>query len=318
MLIYILFLLGFPLLIGGAYATVRGASTLALKLGISELVIGMTVVAFGTSAPELLVSTFAAFKGSPDVGTGNIIGSNLSNLLLIIGIASLITPLKMQKSIRRREIPFTLLATLILLVLVNDTILNGTDNNSLNLGDGIVLLGFFSIYLYYIFSLSKAGDEPVEKVETTSSIPLALLFLAAGIAGLGFGGQWLVDGASTIAARLGMSEALIGLTVVALGTSLPELATSVTAALRGQPDMAIGNVVGSNVFNILWILGFSSVLHEVGFNISLNIDLLFLIFVTLLFFLFTFTGKKHQIGRVEGGIFLLFYALYIVFVVVRG
>lgn len=317
MLIYILFLLGFPLLIGGAYATVRGASTLALKLGISELVIGLTVVALGTSAPELLVSTFAAFKGSPDVGTGNIIGSNLSNLLLIIGIASLIAPLKMQKSIRMREIPFTLLATLILLVLVNDTILNGSGANSLNLGDGLVLLGFFSIYLYYIFSLTKEGEEPVEKVETTS-MPMALLLLVVGITGLGFGGQWLVDGASTIAERLGMSEALIGLTVVALGTSLPELATSVTAALRGQADMAIGNVVGSNVFNILWILGFSSVLHEIGFNSSLNTDLLFLIFVTLLFFLFTFTGKKHQIDRVEGGIFLLFYVLYIIFVVVRG
>ncbi len=317
MLIYILFLLGFPLLIGGAYATVRGASTIALKLGVSELVIGLTVVALGTSAPELLVSTFAAFKGSPDVGTGNIIGSNISNLLLILGVASVITPLKMQKSIRWREIPFTLLATIVLMVVANDTILAGRVQNSLDLSDGLILLGFFAIYLYYIFSLTKEKNETGEKVETTS-LPLAIVLVVAGIVGLGLGGQWLVDGASTIALRLGMSEALIGLTIVALGTSLPELATSVTAALRGNADMAVGNVVGSNVFNILWILGFSSMLHEINYNLTLNADMVFLILITLVFFLFTFTGGKHRIDRLEGGLFLLCYVVYIVLVVIRG
>lgn len=317
MLIFILFLLGFPLLIGGAYATVRGASTIALRLGVSELVIGLTIVAMGTSAPELLVSTLAAFKGSPDVGTGNIIGSNLSNLLLIIGVASIIAPLKMQESIRWREIPFTLLATLVLMIAANDVILTGAEENALDLSDGLILLGFFAIYLYYIFSLTKEKAESVEKIETTS-LPLAIALVAAGIVGLGLGGQWLVDGASTIARRLGMSEALIGLTIVALGTSLPELATSVTAAIRGNADMAVGNVVGSNIFNILWILGFSSTIHKINYNRILNIDMLFLIFVTLVFFLFTFTGKKHRVDRFEGGIFLLGYVLYIVFVVIRG
>ena len=210
-----------------------------------------------------------------------------------------------------------LLATLVLMIAANDVILTGASENALDLSDGLILLGFFAIYLYYIFSLTKEKTESVEKIETTS-LPLAIALVAAGIVGLGLGGQWLVDGASTIARRLGMSEALIGLTIVALGTSLPELATSVTAALRGNADMAVGNVVGSNIFNILWILGFSSTIHKINYNRILNIDMLFLIFVTLVFFLFTFTGKKHRVDRFEGGIFLLGYVLYIVFVVLRG
>ncbi len=317
MLVYILFLLGFPLLIGGAYAMVKGASTIALDLGVSELVVGLTIVALGTSAPELLVSSLAAFKGSPDVGMGNIIGSNLSNQLLIIGIAAVIAPLKLHESIRWREIPFTLLATLILIVVANDTLLAGSAENNLSLADGIVLLGFFSIYLYYIFSIYKDRDQPPEKIEATS-LPLAFVYIIFGIAGLGLGGQWLVDGASRIALRLGMSEALIGLTIVAVGTSLPELATSITAARRGKADIAVGNVVGSNIFNILWILGFSSTLHHINFNPILNIDLLYLVLITLIFFLFTFTGRRHRIDRSEGVIFILAYLLYIVYVVVRG
>ena len=317
MLVYILFLLGFPLLIGGAYAMVKGASTIALDLGVSELIVGLTIVALGTSAPELLVSSLAAFKGSPDVGMGNIIGSNLSNQLLIIGIAAIIAPLKLHASIRWREIPFTLLATLILIVIANDAILTGSSGNSLSLADGIVLLGFFSIYLYYIFSIYKDRNEPPEKVEATS-LPLAFVYTLVGIAGLGLGGQWLVDGASRIALRLGMSEAFIGLTIVAVGTSLPELATSVTAARRGKADIAVGNVVGSNIFNILWILGFSSTLHHINFNPLLNIDLLHLVLITLVFFLFTFTGRSHCIDRSEGAIFIFGYLLYLVFVVIRG
>ncbi|MFP4427992.1 MAG: calcium/sodium antiporter [Desulfovermiculus sp.] len=312
-------IVGLPLLLGGAHSLVSGASSIALRLGVSRLIVGLTVVAMGTSAPELLVSLIAAFQGAADMAVGNVLGSNMANILLILGISAMIRPLAMEKTIRWREIPFVLLSTLVLVVLANDKILTQAPGSRLDRADGLAMLGYFAVYLYYLFSVAKnstagqeeSGGRPIKQ-------PMAWVLVLAGIAGLTLGGQWLVSGAQTIAAALGMSQALIGLTILAVGTSLPELATSVTAALRGNADIAVGNVVGSNIFNILWILGVTATITPIDYNTALNLDLWLLVAVSLLFFLFTFTWKEHKIDRREGGLFFILYIGYLIFLILRG
>lgn len=312
-------IVGLPLLLGGAHSLVSGASSIALRLGVSRLIVGLTVVAMGTSAPELLVSLIAAFQGAADMAVGNVLGSNMANILLILGISAMIRPLAMEKTIRWREIPFVLLSTLVLVVLANDQILTQAPGSRLDRADGLAMLGYFAVYLYYLFSVAKnstggqeeSGGRPITQ-------PMAWVLVLAGIAGLTLGGQWLVSGAQTIAAALGMSQALIGLTILAVGTSLPELATSVTAALRGNADIAVGNVVGSNIFNILWILGVTATITPIDYNTALNLDLWLLVAVSLLFFLFTFTWKEHKIDRREGGLFFILYIGYLIFMILRG
>lgn len=318
-LTYILFVLGFPALLWGADLLVRGSGTIALRLGMPELTIGLTIVAFGTSAPELIVSVVSAFKGSADLAVGNVVGSNTANILLILGVAAVIRPLAMDRSLRWREIPFVLLSVLVLAVLANDRVLGGgTGNSVLSRGDGLVLLGYFFIYMYYVFSVAHSREEELfERIETTS-LPLAVLFIVGGAAGLAVGGQWIVDGARQMARAAGMSEALIGLTIVSIGTSLPELATSAVAAKKGNTGLAVGNVVGSNIFNVLWILGLTASIRPINFNMMLNVDIWILCGIIGLFFLFTFTGKRHKIDRLEGAAFLLLYCGYIVFIILRG
>lgn len=315
---YLLLLAGLPLLLAGAWSAVSGAGALALGLGVSRLTVGLTVVAIGTSAPELIVTLASAWQGATDMALGNILGSNLANTLLILGLCALLTPLALQRTMRRREIPFALLATLVLAVLVNDAIISGAPLSLLSRGDGLALLGYFAIYMYYMFSVSgEEANESSLPVPPRSMFLAALLFLA-GIAGLTLGGHWLVAGAKAIALDLGMSQALVGLTVLAIGTSLPEMATSVTAAVRGDTDMALGNIVGSNVFNILWILGVSAAVTPLGYNQMLNLDMAVLVLATLLFFLFTFTGKRHSVDRLEGVCLLCLYGAYIGFLILRG
>jgi cation:H+ antiporter len=315
---YLQLILGLPVLLGGAWLLVRGASSLAVRLGVPELVVGLTIVAFGTSAPELIVSFLSAFRGATDLAVGNVVGSNISNTLLILGLAGLIRPLAMEKSIRWREIPFCLLATLMLVVLANDAFFGAGEGAVLARGDGLVLLGFFAVYLYYLATVAGTGDAAaVQGVEPTSP-PVSAVMVAIGIPALALGGQWLVNGASEIAVSLGMSQALVGLTIVAVGTSLPELATSIMAAARGSADIAVGNVVGSNVFNVLWILGATAAIGPVEYNTALNADVWFLAGATVLFFIFTFTGKRHKIDRPEAGLFLGLYLAYLVFIIVRG
>lgn len=315
---YLLLLIGFPLLLAGAWTTVSGAGALALGLGVSRLTVGLTVVAVGTSAPELIVTLASAWQGAADMALGNVVGSNLANTLLILGLCALLTPLALERTMRRREIPFALLATLVLAVLVNDAIISGAPLSLLSRGDGLALLGYFAIYMYYMFSLSGESSAESSSPVAQKSMPVAALLFLAGIAGLSLGGHWLVAGARAIALDLGMSEALVGLTVLAVGTSLPEMATSVTAAVRRDADMAVGNIVGSNVFNILWILGVSAAVTPLGYNLMLNLDLAVLVLATLLFFLFTFTGRRHKIDRLEGICFLCLYAAYIGFLILRG
>jgi len=314
---YVLLLSGLALLLAGAWTTVSSAGSLALSLGVSRLVVGLTVVAIGTSAPELIVSLASAWRGAADMALGNVMGSNLANTLLILGIAALFTPLALKKTMRRREIPFALLATLVLLVLANDTLISGVSGSYLVRGDGLALLGYFAIYMYYMFSHAAEGEaDPLSS--PARSAPVAGLMLLAGLAALALGGHWLVTGAREVALTLGLSEALIGLTILAVGTSLPEMATSVTAAARGDADMAVGNVVGSNIFNILWILGLTATVTPLRYNTLLNVDMGLLLLATLLFFLFTFTGRRHRIDRPEGTCFLILYGAYTGFLILRG
>lgn len=317
MLIYILFILGFIFLIKGADLLVEGSSSLAKRLGVSDIVIGLTIVSLGTSAPELLVNIVASFKGNADIGIGNILGSNISNIFLILGISSLIFPLKIKHNTTWKEIPLNMIAVVVLFLMANDVWVDGAAASILTRGDGIILMIFFIIFMYYTFGLAKAHKEKHDgkhKHPVIKAIGMTLL----GIVGLAYGGGWVVDGAVTIAKQFGLSEALIGLTIVAVGTSLPELATSAMAAYKHKTDIAIGNVVGSNLFNIFWVLGLSALIRPMPFNPMINTDILVCLIATVMLFAFCFTKSRYQIDRIEGGVFILMYIAYIVFLIMRG
>jgi cation:H+ antiporter len=296
---------------------VVGASALAGRLGISALVIGLTIVAFGTSAPELVVNLLASLSGNTDLAIGNVVGSNIANILLILGLSATVYPLAVKSTTLWKEIPFALLAVVMLFLLANDAMIDGEAASVLTRIDGLVLIGFFIIFLYYIIGLAKSGSSEVEDVPDMS-ISKASFYTVLGIAGLVIGGKWIVDGAIAIASSLGVSETLIGLTVVAIGTSLPEMATSVVAAYKKNVDIAIGNVVGSNIFNVFWILGISSFINPLPFSPALNFDLTVTIGVTLVLFLTLFIGRRHQIERWQGVTFVVIYVMYIIFLVLRG
>lgn len=312
------FLLGLLLLLYGADSLVRGASSIAKKAGLSALFIGLTIVSFGTSLPELMVNVMASLRGSNDIAIGNVLGSNISNILLILGISASIYPLSVKKGTVSKEIPFSLLAVAALFFLVNDALLNGNGFSILSRADGLVLLLFFIIFMYYTVGISRKsdadGDHPVK------SYPhyLAASMVLGGMIGLFVGGNLLVDGAIKLAQSFGLSEALIGLTVVAVGTSLPELATSAVAAYRRQSDIAIGNIVGSNIFNIFWILGFSAIIKPLHFSLDLNIDLVVVMAATILLVFFSFIGKRNVIQRWNGTFLVSLYFIYIVYLVLRG
>lgn len=315
MLVYILFILGFVFLIKGADLLVDGASSIAQKLNISAIVIGLTIVAFGTSAPELVVNIFASLNGNTDIAIGNILGSNIANILLILGISAIIFPLVAKRGTVWKEIPLSLLAAVILAVMANDALIDGGSFSGLTRIDGIVLIAFFIIFLYYTFGIAKVeGEASVEDIEQCSYTK-SILYICVGLAGLVFGGMWIVDGAVSIAEHVGISQSLIALTIIAIGTSLPELATSAVAAYKKQTDIAIGNIVGSNIFNIFWILGISSVISPLPFSPLSGVDLLMTIFVSLLLFLLMFVGKKHTVERWQGVLMVILYVAYIVFLI---
>lgn len=321
MLVYILFAVGIFLLVKGADYLVEGSTSLAKKLRVPTLIIGLTIVAFGTSMPELIVNIVSAIKGTGEVAFGNIIGSNISNILLILGIAALITNLKIQHSTIWKEIPFSLLAIIVLFVFSNVFFLDKLNINSLLRTEGIILLLFFVIFLYYVFELVKRKklqfeDKKIE-IKKHSGVVIFLMILGGSV-GLYFGGKWTVEGAISIAQACGLSQFLISATIIAIGTSLPELITSITAALKKDVDLAVGNVVGSNIFNIFWILGVSAIIKPIPFPSFINIDLIILLFATLLLFLFMFVGKRHELERWQGIIFLLIYISYIAFIIIRG
>ena len=319
MLTYFLFLLGFVLLIKGADFLVDGASAIARRFNISDLVIGLNVVAFGTSTPELFVNIVASARGNTDIAIGNVLGSNISNVFLILGISAIIYPLSVSKGTVWKEIPFSLLAVITLGLMANDQVIDGDSSSLLTRIDGLVLLAFFTIFLYYSFSIAKAIEGLDEHVPAkATSFVKSILLVIAGLIGLTLGGKWIVDGAVTLAKSFGMSESLVGLTIVAVGTSLPELATSAMAAYKKNVDIAVGNVVGSNIFNIFFVLGISATIKPLPFQTKSNLDIAVVTVSSLLLFLFMFTGKKRSLDRWEGIVSLFLYGGYIAFLIIKG
>ncbi len=304
---------GFVFLVFGADWLVNGASALAKKYNVSDLAIGLTIVAFGTSAPELVVNVFAAAQGSHDIVLGNIIGSNNFNLLVILGIAGIITPLAVQHSTVWKEIPFSLLAVAFLFVFANDMFTEGA--GVISRIDGIIMLLFFAWFLWYVAKQLKNDPADAEIIAKPYPGWKMALLIVGGLAALIAGGRLVVTSAVDIARVMGMSEKLIGLTIVAAGTSLPELATSVVAAIKKNNDIAVGNIIGSNIFNIFLILGLSSVINPVIYSPAFNIDLILLTIGTLLLFFAMFTGKKHKLDRWEAILLLAIYIGYTVYLV---
>lgn len=314
-IVLILFFVGFLFLIKGADFLVDGASSIAKKYNISPIVIGLTIVAFGTSMPELVVNIFASLSGNSEIAIGNILGSNIANVLLILGISSLIYPLTAKRNTVIKEIPFSLLAALVLFFLANDKLIDGESASVVSRSDGMILIAFFIIFMYYTIGLTKGDHAPDENEGDIKELSnqKSILFVLLGLTGLVIGGKWIVDGAVVLARMVGMSESVIGLTVVAIGTSLPELATSAVAAYKKQTDIAIGNVVGSNIFNIFWILGVSSIIHPLPFSSSSNIDILLTVFASLVMFLGMYIGKRHTLGYKEGIGMLIIYFSYLAY-----
>jgi cation:H+ antiporter len=311
----LLLVLGFVILIKGADWLVNGSVSLAKHYKVSELVIGLTIVAFGTSAPELIVNIISSIKGLNDVTMGNIVGSNLFNLMLILGLSGIIYPLIVQVKTIRNEIPFSLLAAIVLLVLANYTF-NERGILTLNRLDGAILLGFFIIFMVYIFVNLRSNKETVEAGYKILKPSISLFLILIGLVSLILGSRLVVDNAVKIAHLFGASEKLIGITIISAGTSLPELVTSVVAAFRKKSDIAIGNIIGSNIFNIFLILGISSLITPIKYNSSFNFDILLLIIATILLFAFMFSGKKHKLDRWESALFLIGYAGYITYLLI--
>lgn len=312
MLLNIIFLIGgLIILMYGANLLVDGGAALAHRLKVSAMVIGLTVVAFGTSTPELVVNIVSSAEGSSALALGNVMGSNIFNILAILGITALITPLGVQKTTTWVEIPLAAFAAILVLILVN-----GEPTGIITRAEGICLLCFFVVFLLYTLALARyrgAGTGEEVKIKDYS-MGKSLLFIGLGLAGLIGGGRLLVTGAVHIAQNLGISERIIGLTIVSIGTSLPELATSVIAARKNNADIAIGNVVGSNLFNTFLILGTSSVISPLQAPASSTTDLLVNILASVLLFLFIFTGRGRKISRWEGGIFLILYIGYLLYI----
>ncbi len=315
MLYIALLIVGLVILIAGAEYLVRGSSSMARKMGLSTIVIGLTVVAFGTSAPEFVVNLMSAAKGSTDLAIGNIVGSNLANILLILGIGATIKTLKVKEGTTFKEIPFALLAIATLAVMGNDVFFEGGGTNVVGRIDGIILLAFFVIFMYYTFGMSKVEGERegVDVYPWSRSIGMFIV----GIVGLTLGGTLIVNNAIELASLAGLSEALIGLTIVAIGTSLPELATTVVAIRKGHTDLAIGNAIGSNIFNVFWVLGVSAVVRPLPFDVHGNIDVLFTTAATFVLFITMFIHKKHTIQRWQGIAFICTYLAYITYAIIR-
>ena len=305
----LLLAVGFFLLVKGADWFVDGASSIADKFGIPQLVIGLTIVAMGTSAPETAVSITAAIKGNADIAVGNVVGSNILNILIILGISSVITAIAVAKTTIRYEIPIMLIITFLLLAL-------GANDGIINLWEGIILLVCFAAYLFYMFVMVKRGEMQAEDIESVDK-PLWKMLLACvvGLALIVLGSDVTVDAATALAKAFGMSEKFIGLTIVALGTSLPELFTSVIAAKKGKADIAIGNIVGSNIFNILFVLGTSALIIPVVFEMSFVIDCLVAVAAGVILWLCV--CRKKKLNRLDGIIMLTSYAVYFAYLLIK-
>jgi cation:H+ antiporter len=311
----LLVIAGFACLIFSANWMVNGASALAKKFRVSDLAIGLTIVAFGTSAPEMVVSIIASVEGYPDIVLGNIVGSSNFNLFVILGLSGLILPITVQSSTAWKEIPISLFVAVLLLFLLNDFSLSG--QSYLSGIDGVIMLALFLLFLYYVYGQMKKDQhmQSTQEIAAQMSAGKIVVLILSGLAGLIIGGQLVVSSSVNIANSLGVSEKIIGLTIVAAGTSLPELVTSVVAAAKKNCDIAIGNVIGSNIFNILLILSISSIVKPIAYNPKFNTDLLILIGGTLFLLTSMLTGQRKKLDRWEAGLLFGFYLIYTAYLV---
>ena len=319
----LLLLAGFALIILGANYFTEGASALALRFGISEFIIGMTVVAIGTSMPELVVSLLSAIKGSSDMAIGNVVGSNMFNVLVILAASAIIRPIPLTRDNMRKDLPFLMLASVACLVVASDVFLSGAGEGVISRSEGLLLLGFFLVFMAYtIFSGKQTGKISISEkkkrvLARRKHILVVILMIVGGCAGLVFGADLFLDNATAIARSLGISEAVIAVTLVAAGTSMPELATSVVAAVKGNTDIALGNIVGSNIVNIFLVLGASATVKPLTMGDIIPGDMIVNIVVSLLIFMCAFTFRKDYIDRKEGIIFLFLYVAYVWWLMVR-
>ena len=322
----IIMLVGFVLLVKGADLLVNGASNIAKKFHIPEIVIGLTIVSIGTSMPELMVSLTSAVEGHSDISIGNVIGSNIANLLLILGLCAIIKNLNFKKETKFFESPFALIITILLFIFANNRIVDQT--GTIARFEGIILVVLCVLFIIYNIIMAKKGEEfdGISKDLVIVNIEMStarytiksIIFIILGIVCLKFGGDFVVNSASEIARMLGMSEKLISLTIIAVATSLPELATSVIATKKGEVDLAIGNIIGSCIFNILLIIGVSAIITPIGYSVSYNKDIICLMVATLFLALFPFIGKKDEMTRVNGSIYLVGYIAYMISLIVTN
>lgn len=313
----LILIFGLALILGGANYLTDGASAVARRSGISPLVIGLTIVAFGTSAPELVISCVSAFNHNAGIAIGNVVGSNIFNILVIIGLTALVRPIKIERGILVNDIPLVILSSLVILVLGNGVFLDGDSENIITRSGGLILLLFFCIFLRYTFSIAKSSEESADDSTEIKSMKtwVAAVAIVGGLGALIWGGQLFVDSASAIARSLNVSDAIIGLTIVAFGTSLPELATSIVAAVKNQPGLAVGNVVGSCIFNVFFVLGASAVISPLPLGGITNVDLLVLVGASLLFWIFGKVIRKMTFTRTEGAVMFLAYVAYTVYLI---
>ena len=316
-------LLGFYALMKGADLLVTGAGSMAKRWGISSLVIGLTIVAFGTSAPEFFVNVTSSFRGASGITLGNVIGSNLANILLGIGIIAMIKPIIVGKGTAWKEIPFLVLATFLLWSCSSDAIIDGESVSSISRSEALMFLGFFILFMVYTFGISKAHDD--DNADEVQVMPLkkSLFLFILGVGGLALGGEIVVRSATEIARSFHISETIIGLTIVALGTSIPDIMTTIIAAKKQNVGMAVGNIIGSNIFNILWVLAVSALINPIPIVESIQPDLLFTFGITVLLLYMALVSKpskskKYEISRFEGSVLVTCYAGYMIFLVLRG
>ena len=312
---FVLLIIGFVVLIKGADFFVDGASNLARNFRVSKMLVGLTIVAFGTSAPELAVSIKSMISGSGEIVLGNVIGSNILNILLILGCSALVHDLTVKNNTVKKELPITLLLTTLLIILMSDTLISN-QVNLLDRGDGFTLILFFLIFIYYLISLMRNNKEVIEDSEDKIySLPKSIIYTILGMIAIVLGSNFVVDSASSIAKTLGVSERIIGLTIIALGTSLPELVTSIVATKKGEYDIAIGNVVGSNIFNIALVLGIPiAIFGEISIGSFNYFDLFF--FFASAFVLFIFSANDYKIRRIEGIMLLIMFIVYYTLVLI--
>ncbi|TMW72855.1 calcium/sodium antiporter [Alteribacter natronophilus] len=320
MLPYILLVGGFLLLIKGAGWFVDGASNIGALLKISPLVIGLTIVAFGTGAPEATVSILAALKGSADVAVGNVVGSNLINITMVVGVTAIIAPITVKNQTIRKEIPFALLSAVALLIFMSDSYLEGTAVTSISRSEGVTLLLFFTVFMYYIIEAARNNQDqsygPPPHDTSASGWMKQIILTAGGLAAIIFGGELVVRNALEIAYRFGMSETLAGLTIVAVGTALPEFATCITAALKGKSEIAVGNIIGSNIFNTFFVIGLAAIILPLDVDARMIVDVILMCVMTVV--LLVFSRTRFAVGKYEGAILTAVYLIYLVYIIFRN